>query len=618
MYNPFNFAARRGRTMANTPGPQGKITGAPPQNEPRLESWGEIANYLRRDIRTVQRWEKEQGLPVRRLTINRQGQVYAYRSELDKWILERQPKPKIDEPKENLETWPAETLPPSFRPNKEEIYKKNGLADVLRSPYTWIALALVVAAVVTVALRVNSSTTHKELLFVRPFTNQSEGLDQQQFVNGLTDEIITQIGKLDPKLLGVFAPTTSKELAGKSIEEIRRQLVADFILEGSVRRVNEQLRVDVALITTKDQTPIWTNSYTGNIRQILLLQDTVASDVAKQAGNTIPLPEQNVRAFGKLEVDPEAYDEYVKGRLYWLDRDLARSTAAYQRALQKEPRYAPALAGLATDYVLLGQSPNDAMRPEAAVLRARKAAQDAIEIDPHLADAYCVLANIAQSYDYNLSEAEQLFTKAVELDPNNVTAHEWYGYYLMITRRLPEADAQMKRALEIDPASPLLNTVNAELKYYQRDYDGAIRQATQTLEQHHGFLLAEVWLAWAYREKKMYPQAIAQFDRMLQQSNNNPALLGMYGHVLGVSGDKAEAERVLKQLQTIAHTQYVPALYFAAVYTGLGDKNQAFHWLDEAYKERDDRLLYLSVDPIADPLRSDPRFPELMKRVGLS
>jgi TolB-like protein/Tfp pilus assembly protein PilF len=590
--------------MPDTPFAPGNKTAPPPTIEARLESWGEIASYLRRDIRTVQRWERLHGLPIRRLIIGKHGQVYAYRSELDQWVRERQPKADREEPDEE---------PPPYRWR----YRNLGIVAFLAG------ITLLVAALGYFFWP--PTTTEKTRLFVRPLANRSDDAKQQEFVDGLTDEMITQLGRVDPSRLGVFAPTTSKELGGKSIAELRNSLDANYVMEGSVRRAGDQLRIDVQLVSARDQTPIWTNSYTGDVRQVLKFQDEVAADVAREIRLTLP---HGSTSFWKrstssatrssLEtVEPAVYDAFLKGRTLFLDRDLLRSKAAYEQALTGDPHYAPARAGLAMSVLLLGQSPNDFLRPSEAVTQAREAAQQALKDDPKNADAYCVLANIAQSFDYNWAEAERQYKLAITLDPTNVTAHEWYGYYLMVINRLPEAMAEMNRALEIDPASPLLQNVRGEVYYYQRNFEAAIQQESQALSQSPSFLYARIWLASAYREKKMYKEALAEFDMTRRASNNSPALLSLYAHALAVSGDKTEARQVLVQLESISRQRFVPALYFAAIYTGLGEEDQAFHWLELAQTERYDRLVYLNVDPLADPLRADPRFAALMNRLGL-
>jgi TolB-like protein/Flp pilus assembly protein TadD len=615
--------------MPDSPIAQGNSL--PPLNEPRLESWGEIALYLKRDIRTAQRWEKYFGLPVRRIKIGKQGQVYAFRSELEKWILERQPKPEDekvvpeDEPGDAEEANETNASNPTVRTvkDKDEVIAPSPPKS---EPHVWKWLAAgvgVLAILVFAALIIfpgsasnRFSRTGKILLFVRPFASLGSSDDQQLFVEGLTQETIVQIGKLDPAHLGVFGPSTSKECLNCSLQKLRESLAADYVLEGSVRLSDNRLRIDATLISTRDQNQVWANSYTGDQHDALKLQDKITSDVAKEIAGALPsFPGHLIH--GTTRADSEAYVAYSAGRVYWLDRDLHRSLAAYQKALGINPNYAPALAGLATNYLLLGETPNDVMPPDVAIPKARQAAEQALAIDPTLADALCVLANIAQGYDHKLPEAEQLFKKAIESDPSNVTAHEWYGNYLIVTNRTEEAEAEIKRALEIDPASPLLNTTYAELKYYQRNYDGVITQAKKTLQDYPGFILAHFWLGSAYREKRMFTEAIQEFHLARQESNDNPCMVLAEGNALGLSGNKAGARKALAELETMRGSRYVPALYFAGIYEGLGDREQAFHWLEEAYRERNDRLPYLGVDPMADPLRNDPRFQDLMKKVGL-
>ena len=588
----------------------------PPANEPRLESWGEIAAYLRRDIRTVQRWERLYSLPVRRLVIGKQGQVYAYRSELDAWVQKRQPVAEADEKGVNTETEETDGNPV---PAAEELAQHQPSIDGTNA--SWWKVGILALLFLSALGWINpvhdwfqrkfiGST--KTLLFVRPFASLPPDPDQQLFVRGLKDEMIIQLGKVDPAHLGVFAPTTSDEEGSKSINDLRAGLHADYVLEGSVRRALDQLRIDAVLISTRDGSQVWSKSYTGGAQNILKLQDNVTEDVSAQIRGTLPPPGIRSEA-----VDSEAYEAFLEGRVHWLDRDLLRSKESYERALRINPNYSRARAGLAMIFLLLGQSPNDVSRPSDSAPLAREAAQAALRIDPANADAYCVLANIAQSYDHNMAEAERLFKKALELDPTNLTAHEWYGYFLAVNNRLPEALEQTNRALALDPASPLLQNVQGEIRYYQRDFDAAIRQEVATLQQNPGFVYSRIWLASAYRERKMYKEALDELSLARKQSNDSPALIALYGHALASSGDKTGAQNVLLQLQQLSQTRYVPALYFAAVYTGLGDADHSLEWLQKAYDEQNDRLPYLGVDPIADSLRSDPRFRQLMKRCGL-
>jgi len=618
----------------------------PPADEPRLESWGEIAAYLRREIRTVQRWERYQGLPVRRLLIGKLGSVYAYRSELDKWYRERQPHTEDGEEDSekagNGEV--AAHLTVSTDSTEADKQKSQGQAEgselppprprITRLHITITLLTLLVLAAITPAVYllrrgrppVRPGSAGKIRLVVLPFANLSGDPQQDYFSAGLTDEMITQLGRLDPERLGVIAAAdssaeTSMLSARKPIAELGRTLDVQYALEGSVRRGGNEVRINVQLIQVSDQTHIWANSYTGDLRDILHVQDEVAADVASQIRVALPVGAVGVfdwKTKPARAVNPEAYDAYLRGRLYWTNRgDLHKGIEAYQQAIDKDPNYALAYAGLARAYALLGQVPYDDMPPVAAKPKAREAAERALQLDPQLGDAHSVLAIVSFSYDWDFAAAEREFQRAFALNPNDPTAHLWYGHYNMMRNHLPVALQENSRTLDLDPVSPLFNTVRAEIYYNSRQYDLAIDQASHTIEQYPTYWLTYIWLGSAYREKKMYAEALQQFSEGRKLSSDHPAIMALYGHTLALAGDRAGARQTLADLHLLAQSRYVSSLYFAAVYTGLGEKSTAMDWLDKAYKERNDRLVYLNVDPMADPLRSEPRFQDLMKRLHL-
>ncbi|MBA0083647.1 MAG: tetratricopeptide repeat protein, partial [Acidobacteria bacterium Pan2503] len=213
--------------------------------------------------------------------------------------------------------------------------------------------------------------------------------------------------------------------------------------------------------------------------------------------------------------------------------------------------------------------------------------------------------------------AEREFQRAITLGPNDPTPHLWYGHFCIMRNRLSQALEENSRTLELDPVLPLFNTVRAEIRYNMRDYDAAIEQVRRTIDQYPNYPLAYIWLGSAYRQKSMYPEALDSFSQGRKLSGDHPAMIALYGHALAVSGDTAGAHKALADLQRLVQSRYVSSLYFAAIYTGLGEKSTALDWLDKAYGERSDRLVYLGVDPIADPLRSEPRFTELLHKIGI-
>lgn len=612
-------------------------------SEKKLVSWKEIAVHLGREIRTVQRWEKTEGLPVRRHEHQKRSTVYAYASELDDWFKKRQP---VDDPEADAAFEPepdngdtpfasdngeamasarAPAVPGSSR--ESSVPGSDAPKDLKIRLGRWLGAAVVGASLValfsfvyfTRLRHAPSGAGEKSRLVVLPFTNLSGDPKQDYFSAGLTDEMITRLGSLDPQRLGVIAATSSNAFAGKPIAEIGHVLDVQYALEGSVRRDGNHVRIDVQLIQVSDQTHLWADSYDRDLNDILRVQDEVGAAVASQIRLALNPPSGKAGVIAaERTVNPEAYDDYLRGRFYWTNRgDLHKSIEAYQQAIQKDPRYALAYAGLASAYALLGQVPYDDLSPSEAKPKARDAAARALELDPQLAEAHAVLGNVAFSYDWNFQIAEQEFQRALDLGPNNPTSHLWYGHYCIVRHRLSQALEENSHTLELDPVSPLFNTVRAEIQYNSKNYDAAIDQGRRTVEQYPTYWLAYIWLGSAYREKKLYTEAMEQFSKGRQLSGDQPVMIALYGHTLALSGDATGARKALADLQRLARSRYVSSLYFAAIYTGLGEKSTALNWLDRAFTERNDRLVYLGVDPIADPLRSEPRFTRLLRKIGI-
>ena len=606
-------------------GPPG--AGGAQAKERRLESWGEIAAYLRREIRTVQRWEKNLALPIHRLAVGKQSSVYAYPSELDRWYLEREPQDDkddefVDDPTVEAKSASAPAADSSTKFVPADVPQPQITTPFFKRKSAWIAgMAFLMVFGVLVARSIFSfpsftsspktvaSPEGKIRLFVRPLATIGS---QSEFADGLTSELITRLGGLDPKHLGVIAPTSSKQFGAKPISELEPLLKLNYVLEGSVRQGHENIRIDLSLISAKDQTPLWSERYNEKLSDILKVQDEVAEAVAQKL--LLNLPPLSSAA----SVDPEGYSSYLRGRRAWATRDLERSVSAFEEAVRKMPKYVPAHSGLAASYAVIGQAPNDAMPPAVAADKAKAEVQRALDLDPASAEAHYVRGNILMYYDWDFPAAESELRQAIRLEPGNATAHQWLAQYFMIEKRLSEAQAETDIALELDPVSPIFTTTRAEAFYYGHDFDAAIAQAKLTLEQYPNSVLGEFWLASAYREKRMYPEAIQHFRKAGSLAPNNPALLMELGHALAVSGDKTAALAVLADLQALSRHRYVPVAYYAGIYLGLGDKNQTFTWLDRAVSERDDRLIYLAVEPMADPIRSDPRFQTLLTRIHLN
>jgi len=621
------------------PGPEGS-----PLPEKKLVSWKEIAAHLGREVRTVQRWETTEALPVHRHEHQKKSTVYAYASELDEWIRKRQP---VDDPEADDAFAREQELsgtdspidyvePPDVPPAPVDASPIDTAPDLVKPPRppAWrrAVIAISCLAILSVASFAIYRLMHptipayeKVRIVVLPF-NYTSGDSKPDYITvGLADVIRTKLGQLDPAHLGVIAATSSKIVANQTIPDIGRTLNVKYVLEGGVQRAGNQMRIDVQLIQVSDATHVWGDSFTRELSDLLQVESDVSTAIARQILAALPVPPSpqpspSLRSGTVHASTPEVAKSrhaYQQGKFAWGSRgDLRGSIVFFEQAIRDDPSYAEAYAGLAAATAILGQVPNDGIPPREAKPKARETAQRALQLNPRLAEAHAVLGNMAMSYDWDLPTAEKELRRAIELNPNDPIAHEWFCHLLIVEGRNAEALTEVRQALDLDPVAPLYHTVLAETYYYGREYDAAIDEAQQVVRLHPDFLLAQFWLGSAYREKKMYPQAVQTFQRTRQLSGDNPAMVMAYGHTQALAGNVQEARAALQKLQQLAGTRFVPNLYPAAIHVGLGEADEAFRLLDLAYQERIDRLVYLNVDPIADPIRSDPRFAQLMAKIG--
>jgi TolB-like protein/Tfp pilus assembly protein PilF len=459
-------------------------------------------------------------------------------------------------------------------------------------------------------------------LAVLPFDNLSGDPDQEYLSDGLTEEMITQIGGLQPNRLRVLArsSTWKYKRADRDIARLRRELGADYVLEGSLRRAGTRVRIAAQLVQVDDQSQVWAQTYERDLSDVLILQSEVAEAVARTIAVTLT-PDARASVARARPIQPAAYQDYLRGRFFCYRRteaDLKRAIEHFQKAIAADPGYARAYSGLADCYSSLGASSAvGGLPPRQAMPEAKAAALKALQIDGTLAEAHTSLAIVHLLYEWDFAASEKEFRRAIELDPNYTTAHHWYSHCLLPLGRTEESLAQSKRALELEPLQLVVGVHLGWHYLYARQYDHAIEQFRNTLELDPAFPQARRYAAWAYLQKGMHSEAIAALRAALDSRERDPEIEGELGYALAVAGRRAEARAMLEGLGHLSASRYVSPYSVALVHAGLGDRDQAMAWLEKAYAERSDYMPYLGVEPMLDGLRSDSRFAALVGKVGL-
>jgi TolB-like protein/DNA-binding winged helix-turn-helix (wHTH) protein/Tfp pilus assembly protein PilF len=461
-------------------------------------------------------------------------------------------------------------------------------------------------------------------LAVLPLANLTADAKQEYFADGMTEDLITQLSKLGD--LKVISHTSVMQYKGthKPLPEIARELNVDAVVEGAVQLSGNHVRITAQLVDGRTDQHIWADNYDRDLSDVLLLQSDVARDIAKQIDLRLT-PQQQLRlAKDAHPVNPDAYQAYLLGRYYWNKRTadgLAQAGQYFQQAIQKDPNYALAYSGL-SDYfaflTLIGGP--EVLPPNRAMIQAKAAAVKAVQLDDSSSEAHASMGHILHNYDWDFEGAEREFKRAIELNPNYATAHHWYSHYLMQVGRTVESLAQARLAQELDPLSPFINNGLARQYYLSRQYDKAIAQCQVVLQMDSAYLPARTQLALAYEQKGMLTEAVSAMEqarKLAGEKTDLPMVHALLAHAYALAGRRANAQSELNVLMAIGQKRYVPPSYVAVVYLALGDKNKAFDYLNKSYQDRSEQLLYLGVEPVVDPLRSDPRFDALLKQVGL-
>jgi len=449
---------------------------------------------------------------------------------------------------------------------------------------------------------------------VLPFENLGRDPEQDYFVDGMTDAIITNLAQV--RALRVISRTsvTQYQRGDKLLPRIAEDLNVDAIVEGTVMRSGDRVRVTAQLIHAATDRHLWARTYERELRDVLALQAELAGAIA-QAVQVKVQPEEQRRLAARSTVDPEAYDAYLKGRFFWNKRSpqgIAKGIEYFQQAIARDPNYAPAYSGLSDAYRMSGI----ALRPPREYMpQAETAARKALALDETLAEAHSSLAGVLYRYHWDWEGADREFQRSLELDPNYAEGHRAYAIYLLTVRRHEEAVAEARRALELSPLNPVINVELATALVRVGRYDEAIQQVERTLEIDRKFFRAYVTLALAYEGQGDRPRAVAALEKAVPPGEGRKANHWL-GYMYAITGRRDEALAVAARLETRSRERYINPQSIALVHLGLGDKDRALAWLEKSYEERSFEMLGFSGEPF-DALADDPRFQDLLRRMRL-
>jgi serine/threonine-protein kinase len=526
--------------------------------------------------------------------------------------LERTASPNREEPKTQILNATTSNVAPTTS-------SAEYIANEIKNHKSGFAVGLMVLLLLSIGFGywylTGRSTKQIESIAVLPFANESGNADNDYLSDGMTETLISSLSHLPN--LSVKARSSVFRYKGKEIdpEQIGKELNVQAVLNGRVVQRGQDLTLYIELVDAATGKVLWGEQYNRKQTDLVSLLSEIAREVSQKLRQRLTKSEEQSVARSYTE-NVEAYQLYLKGEYFrnkFTLEDLQKSIGYYNQAIEKDPNYALAYAGLTASYVHIG---NTYLPPNETYPKAKAYAEKAVAIDDTLAEAHTGMGAVKAFYDWDWAGAESELKRAQSLNPNYADAHLLYGYLLNAVGRLDEAKAEMKRARELDPLSLIITADSGNAFYYSRQNDEAIAQYKKALDLEPRFFITYLWMGAAYEQKKMYPQAIAEFQKGLAFVRH-PQLIASLGHVYAVTGQREEAQELLDELREISQQRYVNPYLIALIYVGLGEKGQAFAWLEKAYHERFFFLIWLKVEPRFDPLRDDPRFQDLLRRVGL-
>ena len=512
-----------------------------------------------------------------------------------------------------------EIPPAELAPRAGDLPEAKGVSRLLSWKRSSWALLLVLLGVTAWILRPkNGPSPVIRSLAVLPLENLSHDPSQDYFADGMTDELITELGQISE--LRVISRTSAMTYKGahKSLPQIAGELNVDAVVEGTVLRSGDQVRITAQLIQASADKHLWAQSYEGDVHQTLALQRQVARAIAEEIQIELTSHERDVLKSVKT-VNPDAYEAYLKGRFFWNKRTadgMKEAISYFSQAIEKDPNYAPAYAGLTDSYALAGDWKYGVLAPKDAYPKAKAAALKAVELDGTLGEAHISLALCLDNFDWDFSYAGKEFTRGIELSPSYATGHDWYGWHLASLGRNGEALGQVEKAENLDPLSLIISSDLAEEFLIDHRYDEAATQTQKTINMDRFFAPAHYVLGATFVQKHKYDEAIAELQKATQLSEGSTAFNANLAYAYAVSGRRSEAVKILADLKNHSQHGFSNAPEIALVYVGMNDKDQAMTWLNKAFDERFSP--WVLMRPAFDPLRSDQRFQDLLHRIGLN
>jgi TolB-like protein/DNA-binding winged helix-turn-helix (wHTH) protein/Flp pilus assembly protein TadD len=491
-----------------------------------------------------------------------------------------------------------------------------------RRTHVWIGfgfgLVLLLTAALSWILYSQSQSSPKiHSLAVLPLESLSGDASQDYFADGMTDALITDLAQISAlRVISRTSAMTYKHVR-KPLPEIARELNVEAVVEGTVSRSGERVRITAQLIQVPDERHLWAQSFEGDLKDTLGLQNSVARAIAGQIKVTLNGQEKAELNQSKT-VNPEAFEAYLNGRYLWNKRTregLVKATNYFHRAIDADPDYAAAYSGLADAYALSGDWEYGILSPQDAFPKAKAAATKALALDDNLSEAHTSLAFILDLYDWNWESAEKEYKRALALNPGYATAHQWYAAHLMVMGRNDEAIAELRKAESLDPLSPIISADLADMLCVAHLYDESLQQSQKTLEMHPYFAVAHYQLGQALVQKQRMDEGIAEFRRAIELSGGNTTFESNLANAYAASGRKEEAMKIARDLESRQSENSPTDASIALIYVGLGDNERAMSWLNRAYQARFNPSILMR--PVFDPLRSDPRFQDLLHRIGL-